>query len=77
VGENIDDSLTAKSPSLTESEQEKKSSIEIELDKFAKGGWPTFEPLTTDGCPTFRGFRKVGFHGPVPLGIYAKSKLQP
>ncbi len=20
-------------------------------------------------CPTFRAFRKVGFHGPIPLGI--------
>src|SRR5437870_10638422 len=31
-------------------------------------GWTSSGQLIRPGCPTFRDFRKVGFHGPIVLG---------
>ncbi len=50
--------------------------------RFVDGGWPTFDfllltPSQTRGCPTFRGFRKVGTTDPDATFILPTNRTYP
>ncbi len=38
------------------------------------GGWATFKPSSTDGCPTLRAFRRVGFNMCVLLRFLSRPQ---